>query len=41
MRSPNYFVVKPYNDSAYNSTKEISGVDVVMSSGIEDHHENG
>lgn len=37
MRSPNYFVVKPYNDQTYNSTKDIAGVDVVMSSSIEDH----
>lgn len=37
MRSPNYFVVKPYKDRLYNSTKKIGDTDVIMSSSIEDH----
>ena len=36
MRSPNYFVVKPYEDRLYNSTKKIANTELVMSSSIED-----
>jgi len=37
MKSPNYFVVSPLNDEAYSLTKNIAGVDILMSSNIEDH----
>ena len=37
MRSPNYFVVKPYEDKLYNSTKKIADKEIIMSSSIEDH----
>ena len=37
MKSPFYFVVKPCKGKRYDNTKEISGVDIIVSTSEEDH----
>ena len=37
MRSPFYFIVKPMNGKRYNNTKDIGGVDLIVSTSEEDH----
>ena len=37
MRSPFYFIVKPINGKRYNNTKDIGGVDLIVSTSEEDH----
>tara|TARA_R110000803_G_scaffold109197_1_gene177556 strand:- start:676 stop:1239 length:564 start_codon:yes stop_codon:yes gene_type:complete len=37
MRSPFYFIVEPLEGKRYNNSKEISGVDFIISSSEEDH----
>jgi hypothetical protein len=37
MRSPFYFIVKPVSGRRYNNTKEIAGVDFIVSTSEEDH----
>jgi hypothetical protein len=37
MRSPFYFVVRPLNGKRYDNTREMSGVEVVVSTSEEDH----
>ena len=36
-RSPFYFIVKPNKGKRYNNTVEIGGIDLIMSSSIENH----
>lgn len=37
MRSPFYFIVKPMNGKRYDNTKDIGGVDLIVSTSEEDH----
>lgn len=37
MRSPYYFIVKPVNNKRYDNTKEIAGVEFIVSTSEEDH----
>lgn len=37
MRSPFYFIAKPVNGKRYDNTKEIGGVDFIVSTSEEDH----
>ncbi len=37
MRSPFYFIAKPVNGRRYDNTKEIGGVDFIVSTSEEDH----
>lgn len=37
MRSPYYFIVKPLNGKRYDNTKEIAGVEFIVSTSEEDH----
>jgi hypothetical protein len=37
MRSPFYFVVSPLNGKRYDNTREMSGVEIVVSTSEEDH----
>lgn len=37
MRSPFYFIVKPMNGKRYNNTKDIGGIDLIVSTSEEDH----
>jgi hypothetical protein len=37
MRSPFYFIVKPLQGKRYNNTKEMSGIEVIVSTSEEDH----
>jgi len=37
MRSPFYFIAKPVNGKRYNNTKEIGGVEFIISTSEEDH----
>jgi hypothetical protein len=37
MQSPFDFIVRPLNDSRYNNTKSIGGVDMIVNSSEEDH----
>jgi len=37
MRSPFYFIVKPTKGKRYDNTKEIEGVDLIISTSEEDH----
>ena len=37
MRSPFYFIVKPLNGRRYDNTRDMSGVDIVVSTSEEDH----
>lgn len=37
MKSPFYFIVKPVGERRYNNTKEIAGVEVIVSTSEEDH----
>ena len=37
MRSPNYFIIKPYKGVRYDNVRKFGDVDFTMSSSIEDH----
>ena len=37
MKSPFYFIVKPYNGKRYDNTKKIGNIDFIISSSKEDH----
>ena len=37
MKSPFYFIVKPLNGKRYDNTRDISGVEVIVSTSEEDH----
>ena len=37
MKSPFYFIAKPLQNRRYNNTKEIAGVDIIISTSEEDH----
>jgi hypothetical protein len=37
MRSPFYFIVRPVGGSRYNNTKNVGGIDLVVSASEEDH----
>lgn len=37
MRSPFYFITKPVNDKRYDNTRDIDGVELVVSTSEEDH----
>lgn len=37
MRSPFYFIAKPVNGKRYDNTREIGGVDLIVSTSEEDH----
>ena len=37
MKSPHQFIVKPINGKRYDNTKEIGGVDFIVSTSEEDH----
>lgn len=37
MRSPFYFIVKPMNGKRYDNTKDIGGIDLIVSTSEEDH----
>jgi len=37
MKSPFYFIVKPYNGKRYDNTKRIGDIDFIVSSSKEDH----
>jgi hypothetical protein len=37
MRSPFYFIAKPMNGKRYDNTKEIGGIDFIVSTSEEDH----
>ena len=37
MKSPFYFIAKPVNGKRYNNTKEIGGIDFIVSTSEEDH----
>lgn len=37
MKSPFYFIAKPVQNKRYNNTKEIAGVDIIISTSEEDH----
>lgn len=37
MRSPFYFIVKPLNGKRYDNTRDMSGVEIVVSTSEEDH----
>ena len=37
MKSPFYFIVKPYNGKRYDNTKRIGNIDFIVSSSKEDH----
>jgi hypothetical protein len=37
MKSPFYFIVRPINGKRYDNTKDISGVDLIVSTSEEDH----
>lgn len=37
MKSPFYFIAKPVNGKRYNNTKDIGGIDFVVSTSEEDH----
>lgn len=37
MRSPFYFIVNPLKNKRYNNTKEIAGVEIIVSTSEEDH----
>jgi hypothetical protein len=37
MRSPFYFIAKPVNGKRYDNTKEIAGIDLIVSTSEEDH----
>lgn len=37
MQSPFYFIVKPKGERRYNNTKEMAGVEVIISTSEEDH----
>jgi hypothetical protein len=37
MRSPHYFIIKPYNGVRYTNTKKIGEVNYIVSSSIEDY----
>jgi hypothetical protein len=37
MKSPFYFIVKPLEGKRYNNTKNIRGVELIISTSIEDH----
>jgi hypothetical protein len=37
MRSPFYFIAKPVNGKRYDNTKEIGGIDFIVSTSEEDH----
>lgn len=37
MRSPFYFIVKPVNGKRYDNTKQIDGIDLIVSTSEEDH----
>lgn len=37
MRSPFYFIVKPFMGKRYDNTRDISGVEIVVSTSEEDH----
>jgi hypothetical protein len=37
MRSPFYFIVKPLNGKRYDNTRDMSGVEVIVSTSEEDH----
>ena len=37
MQSPFYFITKPINDRRYNNTKEIGGIELIVSTSEEDH----
>jgi hypothetical protein len=37
MKSPFYFIVKPYNDKRYDNTKKIGNVNFITSTSKEDH----
>lgn len=37
MKSPFYFIANPVNDRRYNNTKEIAGLEIIISTSEEDH----
>jgi len=37
MKSPFYFIVKPLNGKRYDNTRDISGIEIVVSTSEEDH----
>lgn len=37
MQSPFYFIVNPINDTRYNNTKNIGGVDIIVNTSEEEH----
>lgn len=37
MKSPFYFIVKPVNNKRYDNTKEIAGIEFIVSTSEEDH----
>lgn len=37
MKSPFYFIVKPLEGKRYNNTKEMSGIEIIVSTSEEDH----
>jgi len=37
MRSPFYFIVKPVNGKRYDNTKQIAGIELIVSTSEEDH----
>lgn len=37
MRSPFYFIVKPMNGKRYDNTKQIAGIELIISTSEEDH----
>ena len=37
MKSPNQFIVKPINGKRYDNTKDIGGIDLIVSTSEEDH----
>tara|TARA_B100001094_G_C18152601_1_gene784525 strand:+ start:1382 stop:1945 length:564 start_codon:yes stop_codon:yes gene_type:complete len=37
MKSPFYFIVKPFNDKRYDNTKKIGNIDLITSTSKEDH----
>lgn len=37
MRSPNQFIVRPVNNKRYDNTREIGGIDFIVSTSEEDH----
>lgn len=37
MRSPNQFIVTPFKGKRYNNTKDVGGIDLIISTSEEDH----